>query len=68
MAATRFRAPWRWNGGPAVLQSRASDDSGYVQPSRAKFIADRGTRGNYHFNGVTSWAVAQSGEVNHVYA
>ncbi len=68
VAVTRFRAPWRWDGGPAVLQSRATDDSGYVQPSRAKLIADRGARGAYHFNGVTSWAVAQSGEVKHIYA
>ena len=68
MAVTRFRAPWRWDGGPAVLQSRATDDSGYVQPSRSKLIADRGARGAYHFNGMTSWAVAQNGEVRHVYA
>ena len=32
-ALTRFRAPWRWNGGPAVLQSRATDDTGMVQPT-----------------------------------
>jgi sulfane dehydrogenase subunit SoxC len=68
MAVTRFRAPWRWDGGPAVLQSRATDDSGYVQPSRSKLIADRGARGAYHFNGITSWGVAQGGEVKHVYA
>src|SRR5438552_803989 len=24
-ALTRFRIPWQWNGGPAVLQSRATD-------------------------------------------
>ncbi len=68
MAVTRFRLPWRWDGGPAILQSRATDDSGYVQPSRTRLIADRGARGAYHFNGITSWAVAQSGEVKHVYA
>src|SRR5437867_10276620 len=33
-AFTRFRVPWRWDGGPAVLQSRAWDDAGYAQPSR----------------------------------
>ena len=41
-AVTRFRLPWRWNGGPATLQSRATDDTGYVQPTRAQMIADRG--------------------------
>jgi sulfane dehydrogenase subunit SoxC len=68
MAVTRFRSPWRWDGGPAVLQSRATDDSGYVQPPRSKLIADRGARATYHFNGITSWGVAQGGEVKHVYA
>ena len=34
-APVRFRAPWQWNGGPAVLQSRATDDTGMVQPTRA---------------------------------
>jgi sulfane dehydrogenase subunit SoxC len=68
MAVTRFRSPWRWDGGAATLQSRATDDSGYVQPSRSKLIADRGARANYHFNGITSWGIAQSGEVKHVYA
>jgi sulfane dehydrogenase subunit SoxC len=67
-ALTRFRMPWRWNGGPAVLQSRAIDDSGYVQPTRARLIAERGARTIYHFNGIASWAVAENGEVTHVYA
>jgi sulfane dehydrogenase subunit SoxC len=68
MALTRFRTAWRWNGEPTVLQSRATDDSGYVQPSRAELLAKRGTRAVYHFNGVTSWAIAANGEVRHVYA
>ena len=41
-AFTRFRAPWRWDGGPAVLQSRAWDESGNVQPTRAQIVAERG--------------------------
>ena len=44
-ALTRFRVPWRWDGGPAVLQSRATDDTGMVQPTRAQLIAERGPRG-----------------------
>ena len=68
MAVTRFRVPWRWTGGAATLQSRATDDSGYVQPTRAKLIAERGARTIYHFNGIASWGVAQAGEVKHVYA
>jgi sulfane dehydrogenase subunit SoxC len=67
-AVTRFHVPWRWTGGAATLQSRASDESGTVQPTRAKLIADRGARTIYHFNGIASWGVAQGGEVKHVYA
>src|SRR5205823_11052089 len=41
-AFTRFRMPWSWDGGPVVLQSRATDEAGNVQPSREAFIAERG--------------------------
>jgi len=68
MALTRFRVPWQWSGGPAILQSRATDESGYVQPTRAELIARRGAKAFYHFNGVTSWGVTEIGEVKHVYA
>ena len=67
-ALTRFRLPWRWDGGPAVLQSRATDESGFVQPSRAALLAERGTRTIFHYNGITSWGVAATGELTHVYA
>jgi sulfane dehydrogenase subunit SoxC len=67
-ALTRFRIPWRWNGGIAVLQSRATDETGYVQPTRAQLLADRGMRTIYHFNGIASWAVGENGELTHVYA
>ena len=67
-AATRFRMAWQWDGGPAVLQSRATDETGYVQPSRSQLIALRGDRGIYHNNMIQSWAVAGNGEVKNVYA
>jgi sulfane dehydrogenase subunit SoxC len=65
---TRFRMAWRWNGGPAVLMSRAVDETGAVQPTRASIVAERGERQNYHNNGIQAWAVAASGEVSNVYA
>jgi sulfane dehydrogenase subunit SoxC len=68
MALTRFRMAWRWDGGPTILQSRATDETGFVQPTRAELIANRGTKAFYHFNGVTSWGIAENGEVKHVYA
>ena len=68
MALTRFRMAWHWNGGPAILQSRATDDTGYVQPTRAALLASRGSKAFYHFNGITSWGITENGEVKHVYA
>lgn len=74
---TRFRLPWRWDGGPAILQSRAWDDRGNAQPTRAEFVAARGELKvplppvafpNQHHNAVVSWGIDASGEVKHVYA
>jgi sulfane dehydrogenase subunit SoxC len=67
-ALTRFRLPWRWDGGPTMLQSRVTDDTGYVQPSREELLARRGARTFYHYNGFTSWRVAPSGQLTHAYA
>jgi sulfane dehydrogenase subunit SoxC len=67
-APVRFRAPWQWNGGPALLQSRATDDTGMVQPTRAAFIAERGLRGVYHYNAIASWRIDEKGEASNAYA
>jgi sulfane dehydrogenase subunit SoxC len=77
-AFTRFVMPWRWDGQPAVLQSRAWDDGGNAQPLRAEFVAARGQTSkplttplafpNQHYNSITSWAIDGKGEVKHVYA
>lgn len=62
---TRFRLPWLWEGGPATLMSRAADETGYVQPTRAELVAVRGTQSFYHNNAVTGWRVAADGGVSH---
>jgi sulfane dehydrogenase subunit SoxC len=67
-AATRFRLPWRWNGQPAILKSRATDEMGFVQPSREEMIARRGARPIYHSNAIVTWGISDKGEVKHVYA
>jgi sulfane dehydrogenase subunit SoxC len=67
-AVTRFRMPWRWDGGPSVLQSRAIDETGAVQPSRPALMAARGAQFRYHYNAIQSWNVAATGEVSNVYA
>ena len=63
VALTRFRFPWTWEGQAARLMSRATDDTGYVQPTIAALVEVRGTRSNYHMNGIKSWAVSENGEV-----
>ena len=65
---TRFRLPWVWDGTEAVLQSRCTDDTGYVQPILADLVAVRGTKSVYHLNAIQSWHVAASGEVTNVHA
>jgi sulfane dehydrogenase subunit SoxC len=63
-AVTRFRAAWQWNGGPAVLQSRATDETGMVQPTRATFVAERGLRSQYHYNAIASWRIDEKEATN----
>ncbi len=66
-AFTRFRIPWRWDGQPAVLKSRATDETGFVQPERDKLVAERGQHGFFHYNAIVTWQVDEDGVVNHVY-
>ena len=66
-ALTRFRMPWRWDGNPSVLMSRAVDETGAVQPTRAALMAARGAQFRYHYNAIQSWSVAQGGAVSNVY-
>jgi sulfane dehydrogenase subunit SoxC len=75
-ALTRFRMPWNWTGAPAVVMSRATDEAGNVQPTRAKLIAERGEPRNTpnvnafpmnHVNQISSWGIAANGAVTHVY-
>src|SRR3989454_9699003 len=63
---SHFRLPWRFDGREAVIASRATDESGYVQPSREALIAVRGTNSAYHFNGTKFWKVHLDGTVTNV--
>ena len=63
---TRFNINWTWNGGDAILQSRAIDETGYVQPKINQLRAVRGSRSIYHNNAIQSWKVAGTGEVSNV--
>ena len=63
---TRFNIDWNWDGAPAILQARAIDDTGYVQPKGNQLRAVRGTKSIYHNNAIQSWRVAATGEVSNV--
>lgn len=65
-AITRFNIDWTWDGNPALLQSRAIDETGYVQPQARQLRAVRGTRSIYHNNAIQTWQVAADGEVSNV--
>ena len=64
---TRFSLDWVWQGQPALVQSRAMDDTGYVQPSYRQLRAVRGSRSIYHNNAIQTWLVKESGEVGNVH-
>ena len=66
-AFTRFNLPWHWQGEYAILQSRATDETGYVQPTREALIENRGKHGFYHYNAIVSWEITEDGDINHVY-
>jgi sulfane dehydrogenase subunit SoxC len=65
---TRFRLPWRWDGGETIIQSRCTDESGYYQPSREALIKVRGIHSSYHYNAIQSWKIGRDGLVRNVYA
>jgi sulfane dehydrogenase subunit SoxC len=63
---TRFNIDWVWDGKPVILQSRAVDSTGYVQPTLAALREVRGTRSVYHNNAIQSWKIDTNGEVSNV--
>jgi len=67
-ALTRFRLPWHWDGSPSILMSRATDETGGAQPTRANWISQYAPGQGYHFNGIQSWSIEADGTVKNVYA
>ncbi len=64
---TRFYLDgWEWNGDEVYLQSRAIDETGYVQPQMAELQKVRGVNSIYHNNAIQTWFVTKSGEVENV--
>jgi sulfane dehydrogenase subunit SoxC len=65
--ATAFRLGWRWTGEEAVLQSRCTDETGYVQPTRQALLEVRGSESYYHYNAIQSWQVMRDGTVRNIH-
>jgi len=64
---TRFTIPWEWKGKSALLLSRATDEHGNVQPTRAAWKAKYAAYTFNHYNAINAWEVTPSGEVRNVY-
>ena len=62
-ALTRFSLPWRWDGRPVLLESRAIDETGYVQPTIEQLRKIRGVNSVYHNNSIQTWQVKPDGSV-----
>ncbi len=60
---TRFRYLWKWEGGTATLMSRATDETGYVQPTLERLRETRGAATHYHYNNIRAWRVRSDGNV-----
>ena len=63
-AQTAFRYLWNWDGEETAILSRATDESGYIQPTLKELVDARGTdMGGYHLNPVTAWNIKRDGQV-----
>jgi sulfane dehydrogenase subunit SoxC len=65
-ALARFYYEFDWDGSELLIQSRAMDESGYVQPSKTELRKYRGVNSIYHNNGIQTWHVQKNGEVENV--
>lgn len=75
-ALTRFRFDWTWNGQEAMLQSRATDELGHVQPTLAEYSKSQGISPEHwattempsHANPIHTWKLNQDGSVQNAFA
>ena len=65
-AWTRFSYFYKYEGKPLLLQSRARDNAGHVQPTIDEEVAAVGVESVYHRNAIMTWEVTEKGEVNNV--
>lgn len=67
MAMHRFSLPWVWNGRSTLLASRATDEAGRIQPTRAVWHQTFAGHSFNHYNAIQAWRVARNGEVSNAY-
>ncbi|MBV9260835.1 MAG: sulfite dehydrogenase [Pseudolabrys sp.] len=65
-ACVRFYYEFDWSGEALLLQSRAIDETGYVQPNKDDLRKIRGVNSIYHNNGIQTWHLKPDGEVENV--
>ena len=62
----RFTMPFEWDGEEMFIQSRAIDETGYIQPTIQALQAERGVNSIYHNNAIATWMVNKDGSVDNV--
>ena len=63
---TRFTMPFHWSGDQMLVQARAIDETGYVQPTIKELQNIRGVNSIYHNNSIATWLVNKNGSVENV--
>ncbi|WP_423817745.1 sulfite dehydrogenase [Roseovarius nubinhibens] len=66
MAMSRFYLDTDWDGSEMLLQARAMDETGYIQPTKDQLREVRGENSIYHNNGIQTWWVKPNGEAENV--
>jgi sulfane dehydrogenase subunit SoxC len=66
LSLTRFYVDFNWDGREMLIQSRAMDETGYVQPTKDELRKVRGLNSIYHNNGIQTWLVRSNGETENV--
>jgi len=64
---TRFKLPWAWDGSPLIVQSRAHDEHGNVQPTRKEWSAGYANGQLFHNNAIQSFKIESDGSIANVY-
>lgn len=65
-AIHRFYYDFNWDGSELLIQSRAMDEFGIVQPTKNELRAARGENSIYHNNGIQTWLIKADGSAENV--